>query len=262
MAGPDDLVTEERAGRLRLTVAYDGGPFAGWQSQARGDTIQDRLEAAFSRLCGGGRIAVHGSGRTDAGVHARGQVAPADVPDRHRHSPTAWRAALNAQLPPHIRVLRVRFATRDFHARYSAQGKVYRYRIWNAVVPSPFQTGRAWHFPSPLDDTVIQEAARLVVGTHDFAAFAASRGTPAENTVRTIYRVDLARRGRLLTLDYEGNGFLYKMVRLLTGSIVRCGQGRTTPDWLRGMLAGAGKTSFAAPAAGLYLVRVKYGDES
>ena len=262
MAGPDELVTDDRAGRLRLTVAYDGGPFQGWQSQARGDTIQDRLEGAFARLCGGGRIAVHGSGRTDAGVHARGQVAHADVPDRRRHSPVGWRAALNAHLPPQIRVLRVRFVTRDFHARYSARGKVYRYRIWNAVVPSPFQTGRAWHFPAPLDDAVIQEAARLIVGAHDFAAFAANRGTPAANTVRTLYRVDFSRCGCLVTLDYEGNGFLYKMVRLLTGSIVRCGQGRAKPDWIRDLLAGTGKTSFAAPAEGLYLMRVRYEEKS
>ena len=262
MAGPDPL-PDHGSGRLRLTVAYDGGPFQGWQSQARGDTIQDRLETAFSRLCGGGRITVHGSGRTDAGVHARGQVAHADVPNRERHAPVAWRQALNAQLPPQIRIMAVRFVTDDFHARYSAEGKVYRYRVWNARVLNPFQIGRAWHFPDPLDLAVLRETAGLVVGTHDFANFSANRGHPPESTVRTIHRVDIARHGRVLTLDYEGSGFLYKMVRLLTGSLVRCAQGRASPGWISELLSGtAHKTSFAAPAGGLYLMRVRYGNEA
>ena len=260
MAEPDDLAADGSAGRLRLTVAYDGGPFRGWQSQAHGDTIQDRLEAAFSVLCGGRRITVHGSGRTDAGVHARGQVAHADVPDRGRRPPGQWRAALNAHLPPQIRVLKVRPVTQAFHARFSAQGKTYRYRIWNAAVLPPFQASRAWHFSDPLDVDVLRGTAQLLVGTHDFAGFSANRGRPPESTVRTIHRIDLARQGRLLTLDYEGSGFLYKMVRLLTGSIVRCAQGRATQDWISAVLDGKGKTSFAAPAEGLYLMRVRYED--
>ena len=120
--------------RLRLRIAYDGRPFQGWQSQARGDTVQDRLEAAFAKLVGGERVALHGSGRTDAGVHARGQVAHADVPAAWRHDAERSRAALNAHLPPEIRVLEVRFVSGTFHARYSAQGKIYRYRIWNDPV--------------------------------------------------------------------------------------------------------------------------------
>ena len=260
MAGETDPAADGGAGRLRLTVAYDGGPFQGWQSQAHGDTIQDRLEAAFSVLCGGRHITVHGSGRTDAGVHARGQVAHADVPGRDRRPPGQWRAALNAHLPPQIRIMAVRPVTQEFHARFSARGKTYRYRIWNAAVLSPFQVGRAWHFPDPLDLEVLRQTAQLLVGTHDFARFSANRGRPPESTVRTIHRIDFARHGRSLTLAYEGSGFLYKMVRLLTGSIVRCAQGRATPDWISAMLAGTGKTSFAAPAEGLYLMRVRYDD--
>lgn len=247
------------ARRLRLRVAYDGRPFQGWQSQAHGDTVQDRLEAAFALLCGGERVAVHGSGRTDAGVHARGQVAHADVPAGWRHDPERSRAALNAHLPPEIRVLEVRVVTAAFHARFSAQGKIYRYRIWNDSVPDPFEIGRAWHFPGDLDEAVLREAARRIVGRRDFAPFAANRGQPEIDTVRTVRRVVVRRQGARWTLDFEGDGFLYKMVRLLTGSMVRCAQGRAPLSWLDGLLAGAGKTSFAAPAEGLYLMRVLYG---
>ena len=244
--------------RLRMLVSYDGQPFQGWQSQAHRDTVQDRLEAAFARLCGGTKITVHGSGRTDAGVHARGQVAHADVPESWRHAPAQARAALNAHLPPGVRVQEARFVPSSFHARFSARGKVYRYRVWNGPVFDPFEVGRAWHFPSELDDAVLRQAAQRVVGQHDFAGFAASRGTPEASTVRTIRRVDGRRRGPLLTLDFEGDGFLYKMVRLLTGSLVRCAQGRASLAWIDALLARQEKTSFAAPAEGLYLMCVLY----
>ncbi len=262
MASPELDQSLATAGRLRLTLAYDGGPFAGWQSQASGNAVQDHLEKAFIHLCGGGqRIVVHGSGRTDAGVHALGQVAHADVPDLARHSPARWLGALNAHLPPQIRVLTVRLASQAFHARFSVTGKIYRYRIWNSAVLGPFELGRAWHLPGPLDDAVLAESARLLVGTHDFAAFSANRGSPAGNTVRTISRVTVRRRSDLLILEYQGDGFLYKMVRLLTGSLIRCAQGRAPMDgWIAKLLSGTvGKTSFAAPADGLYLRRVLYG---
>ena len=245
--------------RLRITVAYDGRPFDGWQSQARGNTIQDHLETAFAKLCGGPRITIHGSGRTDAGVHAVGQVAHADVPDRARHTPERWRGALNSYLPAEIRVMSVRFARADFHARFAARGKVYRYRIWNSPVLDPLEHGRAWHFPHPLDLQTLQRTAGLLLGRHDFAGFAANRGKPDENTVRTIRRIAIRRRSSLITLDFEGDGFLYKMVRLLTGTMARCAQGRASTDWIRELLGASGrKTSFAAPAEGLYLRRVLY----
>ncbi len=245
--------------RLRLRIAYDGRSFQGWQSQAHGDTVQDRLEAAFAALCGGARVAVHGSGRTDAGVHARGQVAHVDVPTGWRHDAERSRAALNAHLPPEVRVLEVRFVTAAFHARYSSQGKVYRYRVWNDPVLDPLEIGRAWHLPGVLDERVLLEAAQRIVGRRDFAPFAANRGQPEPDTVRTVRRVGMRRQGALWTLDFEGDGFLYKMVRLLTGSALRCAQGRAPLSWLDSLLAGVGKTSFAAPAEGLYLMRVLYG---
>jgi tRNA pseudouridine38-40 synthase len=257
---PADTPASSRQ-RLRLTISYDGRPFQGWQSQAHRDTIQDRIEKAFCSLCAGERISVHGSGRTDAGVHALGQIAHADVPASIRHSPERWILALNAHLPPEIRVRVVRRVSTNFHARFTAQGKIYRYRIWNAPVLPPLEYGRAWHFPQPLDLERMTQAAALLAGRHDFAGFAARRARPGEDTVRILYDVSIRRQGALITLHFHGSGFLYKMVRLMTGTLVRCAQHRAELDWIERLLqepAGAVKTSFAAPADGLYLVRVLY----
>ncbi len=244
--------------RLKLLLAYDGRPFRGWQSQAGGDAVQDRLEQAFMRV-GGQRIVVHGSGRTDAGVHALGQVAHADVP-RVFLPPAKWHAALNANLPPEIRVLRCVRAAADFHARFQARGKTYRYRIHVGPVFPPLEIGRAWHVPSPLDLGVLRACAAQLTGTHDFAGFAANRGHAPTSTVRTLREIHLTARGPRLTLRFTCDGFLYKMVRLLTGTLIRCAQGRMEPAFLDTLLAGGGspKTHFQAPAEGLYLVRVFY----
>lgn len=244
--------------RLKLTIAYDGTPFRGWQSQAEGNTVQDHLEASFRELCGK-RVAVHGAGRTDAGVHALAQCAHADVPAGRLTIP-AWRDALNAHLPREIRVLRTARVSSRFHTRFNARGKVYAYRIWNGRVHPPFEINRSWHVPGPLNPESMRKAAELLTGRHDFAGFAANRGKPEENTVRTIASIRIRREGDLWTLRFEGDGFLYRMVRLLTGSMVRCALGRADLDWLRSVLdAGrGGKTSFAAPACGLTLVRVIY----
>ena len=247
-----------------MLVAYDGTPFMGWQSQANGKTVQDKLEGALAILCRGqeaGRIVVHGSGRTDSGVHARGQVAHADLPDADRMTTLRWCGAINSHLPPEIRVESARFVSGRFHARFDAKGKTYLYRIWNSPVLNPFEIGRAWHLPGPLDLDLLRAGAERFVGRHDFAAFAANRGKPDENTIRTIRRLRVVRRGTLLTLEFTGDGFLYKMVRLLTGSLVRCAQGRASLEWIdRLLLAGRAttKTNFAAPAEGLYLMRVFY----
>ncbi len=241
--------------RLRLLIAYQGSKFLGWQSQAGGGTVQDHLEDAFAILCGK-RVPVHGAGRTDAGVHALGQCAHVDV---ERVEGIDWVTALNGNLPREIRVLRCKRARADFHARFDARGKVYTYRIWNAGIMSPFELRRAWHLAGELDVAAMRRAAEMFEGKHDFAAFAANRGKPNLDTVRTIHGVSLRQKGAVITLKYEGDGFLYKMVRLMTGALVKTGQGRAPVESIRDYLEGrAGKCSFAAPADGLYLTRVIY----
>jgi tRNA pseudouridine38-40 synthase len=244
-----------------MLVAYDGRGFTGWQSQAGGGSVQDALETALARVAGS-PVRVHGSGRTDAGVHALGQCAHADVP-RGRREPAVWQAALNANLPPEVRVLRVsrvRGGREGFHARYSARGKRYVYRLWNESWLHPLEIGRAWHVPRMLDLSAMRAAAAVLIGRHDFAGFAANRGKEKPDTVRTLARITVAKRGPLVTLTFEGDGFLYKMVRLLTGTLVRIAQGKAEVGMIRDLLAARGKkkTQFAAPADGLYLAKVFY----
>ncbi len=246
--------------RLKLLIAYDGRPFSGWQSQSRGTGIQDHIEAALAKIVGQ-PVRIHGSGRTDAGVHALGQVAHFEEPPQ-KHSMARWQIALNSNLPPEIRILRVSRmpgGKEGFHARYSATGKRYTYRIWNNRYLHPMEIGRAWLVPHPLDIEKLRAAAAVLEGRHDFAGFSANRGEPETDTVRTVEKIGIKRRGPLITLTFEGEGFLYKMVRMLTGSLVRVGQGRGDVAWLRSILAGERqKTQFAAPPDGLFLAKVFY----
>jgi len=246
------------ARRLKLIVAYDGTEFAGWQSQSHGNTIQDHLERAFGRITGT-PARVHGAGRTDAGVHALAQCAHVDLSGKPL-PPARWVEALNALLPPAIRVLRCRYASNDFHARLSAKGKIYRYRIWCAPVLPPFEYSRAWHVPHPLDLKALKEAAKHFVGTHDFAGFAANRGKPKQSTIRTIYSVRVRQKGPCVTIEFDGDGFLYKMVRLIVGSLVKCALGKIRINDVTARLnsGSVGAARFAAPAEGLFLVRVRY----
>jgi tRNA pseudouridine38-40 synthase len=241
-----------------MIVAYDGKGFAGWQSQSHRNTIQDHIERAFERI-GGKPVRVHGAGRTDAGVHALAQCAHFDLTDDHFPA-TRWTQALNALLPPAIRVLRCRYVSEDFHARLSAKGKLYRYRIWAGPVLPPFEYGRAWHVARPLDLDVLKAAAKHFVGAHDFASFAANRGKREKNTIRTIYCVRVRRNGPCVTLDFDGDGFLYKMIRLIVGSLVKCALVKLRVEDLTDQLAcaQAGTPRLAAPAEGLFLVRVRY----
>ena len=242
--------------RLKLTIAYDGGPFSGWQSQATKDAVQDVMERAFEKITGS-RVVVHGSGRTDSGVHALGQSAHVDVDGAM--TPSDWQRALNATLPRAIRIMRARKAAEDFHARFAARGKIYRYLIRNGPVLPPHEVGRVWHFPQDLDFATFTQAARIFEGRHDFAAFAANRGATVKDTHRTIHRVTPARKGELWSVTFEGEGFLYKMVRMLTGAAVRVAQGREDIKNLSERLqVGAPKWHYVAPADGLYLVRVLY----
>jgi tRNA pseudouridine38-40 synthase len=240
-----------------MIIAYDGAPFAGWQSQAHGNTIQDHLEHAFKRITD--RPAhVHGAGRTDAGVHALAQCGHADV-DKALAA-ARWIEALNALLPPTIRVMRCRYVSNEFHARISAKGKIYRYRIWSAPVLPPFEYSRAWHIARPLDLNVLKRAAKHFAGTHNFAGFAANRGKTEESTIRTIHSVRVQQKGPCVTIEFDGNGFLYKMVRLMVGSLMQCALGKMKIDDVVARLDSGKTTSprFAAPAQGLFLVRVRY----
>ncbi|HEY5037028.1 MAG TPA: tRNA pseudouridine(38-40) synthase TruA [Chthoniobacterales bacterium] len=248
-----------RVQRLKLTIAYDGGPFSGWQSQANSETIQDRIEAAFASISGG-QIRVHGAGRTDAGVHALGQCAHADVP-AGKLPALAWMNALNATLPPQIRIVACRFAPPPFHARFSARGKIYRYRIFNGDVLLPLEISRAWHVSSPLAQEAMESCAAVFQGRHDFASFSANRGKKVESTIRTIRSVRIRRRGPLVVVEVDGEGFLYKMVRLMVGTIIRCGLSKESTAEVRERLRARGSVAhgrLVAPACGLTLVRVRY----
>jgi tRNA pseudouridine38-40 synthase len=251
-----------------MIIAYDGAPFAGWQSQSHRNTVQDYLERAFERVIGK-PVCVHGAGRTDAGVHALAQCAHVDV--SKLLVPARWMEALNALLPPAIRVLRCRYVSNDFHARLSAKGKIYRYRIWSASVLPPFEYGRAWHLSRPLDLEVLKAATKHFVGTHDFAGFAANRGKSAsrtdssrgereKSTIRTIYSIRVRKNGPRVTIDFDGDGFLYKMVRLIVGSLAQCALGKSPVQGLTHRLTSGqvGQGRFVAPAEGLFLVRVRY----
>lgn len=248
------------ASRLKLIIAYNGAPFSGWQSQASGNTVQDHLEKALAQVLRK-RVRLHAAGRTDAGVHALGQCAHVDLPERSLTS-ERWRDALNAQLPRSIRILRARFVTARFHARFSAKGKVYLYRIWNGEVLPPFEAKRAWHIVAPLDFAGLAGAAQTFVGTHDFAGFAANRGNPPETTARTISAIRVRRRGKCIGIEIHGEGFLYKMVRLMVGALVRPGLGKSPTEEISKRLASRqyakNATRFVAPADGLFLVRVRY----
>jgi tRNA pseudouridine38-40 synthase len=244
--------------RLKLTIAYNGRPFSGWQSQPSQNSVQDHLRRAFSEILSV-PVNVHGAGRTDAGVHALGQVAHVDVP-RQRLNPTTWIAALNAHLLPEIRVIGCRSVSANFHARFSSTGKIYRYRIWNATILDPMEIGRSWHVPQALDRNLIRDASNLLSGTHDFASFAANRGKGKEPSVRTIHRIRVQYRKELITFEFDGSGFLYRMARMLTGTIVRVATRGADLDWIEALLTDPGvtKTNSTAPAYGLYLVKVKY----
>lgn len=255
---------------LKLTIAYEGTSFVGWQRQAEGTSIQGLLEGILSDI-DGAPVAVAGAGRTDAGVHALGQVASCSIRSA-LDAPTLGRA-LNARLPGEVRVLSVEEVPETFHARFSATGKRYRYVVANGPLVSPFAARFAWHVTGHLDLAAMQTAATHLAGTRDFSAFQ-STGTDVPHAVRTVTLAavaDVSDRpptplpneavpgGRLLAFDIAGNGFLRHMVRALAGTLVEVGLGRRPPD-LGALLASANRALAGptAPAHGLWLVEVNY----
>ena len=243
---------------FKITLAYDGGPFVGWQRQAEGTSIQGLIEDALAEL-DGRDVAVAGAGRTDAGVHACAQVASFTLV--RDTSPDIVVRSLNGKLPPEIRVQAAEEVPASFHARFDATSKRYRYRLWNADVLNPFERAYVWHVPGALDVAAMAEAARVVEGRHDFAAFQTVGGSGGP-TVRVVTLSTIARRDNgLVTYEVEGDGFLRHMVRAIVGTLVDVGRGRHDPQWMRNIIASrdrsqAGRT---APAHGLFLVAVGYG---
>jgi len=250
--------------RLKLTIAYDGRTFLGWQSQSGGNTVQDLLNEALEAVAKQ-PLRLHGAGRTDTGVHALGQVAHFDAPDNSSMNPYNWVPALNTKLPASIRVMECEEVAEDFHSRFSSTGKKYFYDICTDPVLPPLKAGLAWHLPRLLDADVLRQALALFEGKHDFHAFAAYRGNEAEDTdyVRTVFSAGLDTLSDGYRIRYRGDGFLYKMARMLTGSAIKVAQGRLRLDDFATFLDQPeglpfGKAPLCAPADGLYLENVSY----
>ncbi|ABF40446.1 tRNA pseudouridine synthase A [Candidatus Koribacter versatilis Ellin345] len=253
---------------FKITLAYDGHEFHGWQIQPGKPTIQGTLAETIERITGEQTLP-QGSGRTDAGVHALGQVASValqtPIPADGLH------IALNDKLPPSIRALTVGEAAPDFHARHSAKGKTYRYRIYRAAICSPFLAHYVWHYPWRLDESVMQSATAFIQGEHDFTSFAASDPDRAQrirdaededgpSNVRTIYDAVWRTEGHELIFEVRGNGFLHHMVRNLVGTFVDFGKWQHPAESMAKILREKSRSAAgpAAPASGLYLVNVEY----
>lgn len=256
-------VPDENSGgmlRLKLTIAYDGSGYAGWQVQKTGTGVQEKVELALAKLFPF-RPRLHSSSRTDAGVHALGLVAHFDVPKGEMRMPVKKLVlALNAWLPDDIRVLSAQLCRSNFHARFSATGKQYRYYIWNHPAMNPLLRHTAWHVPRALDVAAMRAGAKQFVGRHDFRALSSNPGYDRRSTVRCIRRCEVQKRGRLLTVIIEADGFLYKMCRGIVGTLVQIGLGRFASSDVRRILAGRDRrlAGMTAPAHGLVLWRVTY----
>jgi tRNA pseudouridine38-40 synthase len=248
---------------LKLTLAYDGSEFSGWQVQPETATIQGTLASAIGRVTGE-NVLPQGSGRTDAGVHALAQVATFAIESVIPAENLV--VALNDALPAAIRVLRVEEAAAEFHARRSAKAKTYRYRMYRGGICPPFLARYVWHYPYPLDEAAMAAAAELVVGEHDFTSFAAvdaEKGIPQkgrEQNVRRVFSSGFERRGEELVYTVRGNGFLHHMVRNLVGTFVLAGKGTLAPGDISRILEARNRAAAGATAAasGLYLVEVEY----
>lgn len=243
--------------RYKCKVAYDGSQFSGYQIQPNKRTVQGEIENTLQRLHKGTYVKVFASGRTDAGVHAKGQMV-------HFDSSLAiplekWRVALNTLLPDDISVLSVEVADSEFHVRFHATGKEYRYYIDTSEVRDPFHRFFAYHYTYPMDLQAINEASQFLLGTHDFTSFCSAK-TEVEDRVREIRKIELLQEGNMLILRFVGNGFLYNMVRILVGTLLQVGTGQIDPSTMKDILEKkdrvyAGKT---APPEGLYLWEVFY----
>jgi tRNA pseudouridine38-40 synthase len=243
--------------RYKLTLEYDGGPFRGWQRQSEGASVQQVLEQAVRGFCGE-QVQVVGAGRTDAGVHATGQVAHLDL--ARTVAPETLRNALNYHLRPHpVVVLEAALAAADFHARFSARMRHYLYRIVNRRAPLGLDPHRAWHVPVPLDAEVMHEAAQRLIGRHDFTSFRSAL-CQAKSPVKTLDRLTVRRIGDRLEINAFARSFLHHQVRNIAGTLKLVGEGRQPVESMETMLAARDRRAAGptAPACGLYLIRVDY----
>jgi tRNA pseudouridine38-40 synthase len=243
--------------RYKSIISYDGSGFSGYQVQPNKRTVQSVLESVLTKMHKGETVKVSGSGRTDAGVHAKGQVIHFDSPLMIPED--KWEKALNSLLPEDISVSSVVSVDESFHARFHALGKEYRYVLHLSSQRDPFQRKFAYHYPYRLNLDAMEQASKFFLGTHDFTSFCAAK-TEVEDKVRTIESIDFTRVDELLTIRFVGNGFLYNMVRILVGTLLEVGSGERSPEDIPIILAHkdrrvSGKT---APAHGLYLWEVFY----
>jgi tRNA pseudouridine38-40 synthase len=241
---------------FKLTLEYDGSNYCGWQLQPRGDSIQGRIEAALERIFAA-PVRVFGSGRTDAGVHARGQVASISIP--RPFDPGELQRALNAMLPADIVLLDVSPAPADFDPRRDARSRVYEYRVLNRKVASAFEYRYSWLVRDRLDPAAMNRAARVFVGEHDFAAFR-SLGTDVTTTVRRVIASEWTRDADVFLYRVEATSFLRHMVRAMVAAMVEVGRGKLSADQIAAILAGRNRQAAPAnaPPGGLYLVEVRY----
>lgn len=245
--------------RVKLTVEYDGTPFAGWQKQPNIVSVQEVIETSLLKLFGA-PIDVLVAGRTDAGVHALGQVCHCDIEDSKGLTPYSLPKAINAHFGDYpVAVLAAEEVTSDFHARFSAQNKLYRYVILNRHPKPVLTAGRAWHMPRALDAARMHEAAQGLLGRHDFTSFRDSE-CQAKTPMRKLDRLDVIRDGDYVLIETEAKSFLHHQVRNMTGTLVQVGLGKQPASWPAGVLAArdrrlAGQT---APPQGLYLARIDY----
>lgn len=249
------------APRLLLTTAYDGTAFSGWQVQPGKRTVQGEIESALSGLANNAEVRIHASGRTDTGVHARGQTFHFDPP-RPDFSCDQWVRALNGTLPDDIRILRARPVPETFHARFDVLRKEYRYFLFHGPVMPPELRFTRLHVRPGLNPDAIRAACALLTGEHDFRAFSAIRDNPGENTVRRLDTLELLTGDDLWTLRAVAGGFLYRMVRQLTGTLLRVGRGELTPEDVARLLEAKERTpaTVSAPPHGLFLWHVTYPD--
>jgi len=241
---------------LKLTLEYDGTNYSGWQLQPRHDSIQGRIEAALERIFAA-PVRVYGAGRTDAGVHARGQVASISIP--RPFEPSELQRALNSILPADIVVLGISPAPDNFDPRRTARSRVYEYRVLNRKVASAFEYRYSWLVRDQLDLAAMNKAGRIFVGEHDFAAFR-SLGTEVMTTIRRVISSEWTRDADVLLYRVEANSFLRHMVRAMVAAMVDVGRGKLTPDQVATILAGLDRHAAPAnaPPGGLYLVEVRY----